>query len=110
MCCDDYEEYTEHAKGDVDTEKKLRLFRTETVRHIRQEANKFKEDIQKEVDAYVSQVNVSLQQAIDDQRAHLTELLEKYNVSSEEQLNSMIAEASKEIALMTQFLNSISKY
>lgn len=110
MCCDDYEEYTEHAKGDVDTEKKLRLFRTETVRHIRQEANKFKEDIQKEVVAYVSQVNVSLQQAIDDQMVHLTKLLEEYNVSSEEQLNSMIAEASKEIALMTQFLNSISKY
>ena len=41
--------------------------------------------------------------------AHLTELLEKYNVSSEEQLNSMIAEANKEIALMNQFLNSISK-
>ena len=110
MCCDDYEEYTEHAKGDVDTNKKLRLFRTETVRHIRQEANKFKEDIQKEVDTYVSQVNDSLQQAIDDQKTHLSELMEKFAVSSEEQLNSMIAEANNEVALMTQFLNSISKY
>ncbi len=110
MCCDDYEEYTEHAKGDVDEDKKLRLFRTETVRHIRQEANKFKEDIQKEVDTYVSQVNVSLQQAIDDQMSHLSELMEKYKVSSDDQLNAMITQANNEVAVMKQFLNSISKY
>ena len=83
LCCDDYEEYTEHAKGDVDIDKKLRIFRTESVRHIRQEANKFKQDIQTEVDAYVSQVKASLQKAIDDQKKHLSELVKKFKVSSD---------------------------
>ena len=110
MCCDDYEEYTEHAKGEVDVHKKLRLFRTESIRHIRQEANTFKQDIQKEVDMYVSQVKTSLQKAIDDQKEHLSELMDKFNVSSEEQLNNMITVANNEVALMTQFLNSIAKF
>lgn len=86
LCTPGYEEYTEHAKGDVDTDKKLRLFRLASVRHIRQEATKFKQDIQKEVDTYVSQVKSSLQSAMEAQRKHLTELMSKYQVSSNAQL------------------------
>lgn len=110
LCCDDYEEYTEHAKGDVDTDKKLRLFRLESVRHIRQEANKFKQDIQNEVDMYVSQVKSSLQLAIDDQKKHLSDLMSKFEVSSNDQLQYMISEANGEVALLTEFLNIIAKY
>ncbi len=108
ICCDHYEEYTIHAKGDVDKEKKLRLFRSETIRHIRLEATNFKQDLQKEVNSYISQVNRSLQQAIEDQEKHLLELERKFEVSDVGQLNNMKAEAKEDIAIMTQFMNTIA--
>ena len=110
MCCDDYEEYTEHPKGSVDTDKKLREYKTMTVRHIRQEANRFKQEVQTEVDMYVSQVKSSLQLAINNQNKHISELMEKFKVSSDEQLKTMITVANNEVTLMTHFLKSIANY
>ena len=107
-CCK-YEEYTVNVQ-DVDNSKKLQEFKTMSVRHIRQEYNKFKEDIQKEVDYYISKVSESLLSAIETQRKHLTELMETYKVSSREQLQEMIKAVNNEIAVFEQFLKSLEKY
>lgn len=107
-CCK-YEEYTVNVK-DVDYSKKLEEFKTMSVRHIRQEYNKFKEEIQKEVDYYISKVSGSLLSAIKAQREHLTELMATFKVSSREQLQEMIKAANNEIAVFEQFLKSLEKY
>ena len=108
-CCSKYEEYTVNVQ-DVDNSKKLQEFKTMSVRHIRQEYNKFKEDIQKEVDYYISKVSESLLSAIETQRKHLTELMATYKVSSREQLQEMIKAVNNEIAVFEQFLKSLEKY
>ena len=62
------------------------------------------QDIQKEVDTYVSQVKSSLQSAMEAQRKHLTELMSKYQVSSNAQLQQMITKANDEVESLNQFL------
>ncbi len=109
FCCDDYEEYTENVT-EVNQTRKLKEFKTMSVRHIRQEYNKFKQDIQEEVDNYVSKVKDSLLAAIETQKKHLAEYMDTFQVSSPEQLQKMIKAANDEIKVFEQFLTSIAKY
>ena len=106
ICCDDHEEYTVNVT-DVDNSKKLKEFKTMSVRHIRQEYNKFKEDMQEEVDFYINKVNESLCSAIETQKKHLKELQDTYKVSSHEQLQEMIKVANNEIVVFEQFIKSL---
>ena len=108
-CCDDHEEYTVNVTN-VDNSKKLKEFKTMSIRHIRQEYNNFKEEIQKEVDYYISKVSESLLSSIETQKKHLTELMATYKVSSREQLQEMIKAANNEIVVFEQFLKSLEKY
>lgn len=109
FCCDDYEEYTENVET-VNESRKLREFKTMAVRHIRQEYRRFQEEIQNEVDEYISNVNDSLRSSIDSQQRHLNEILNKYQVSSKDELQGMIRQANREVVVFDKFINSIEKY
>ena len=108
-CCDDHEEYTVNVP-DIDNNKKLQAFKTMSVRHIRQEYSKFKNDIQEEVEFYISKVGESLVSSIETQEKHLTELKNTYKVSSPEQLQEVIKNTNYEIAVFEQFIKSLEKY
>ncbi len=109
LCCDDYETYTEHKKGDVNPERKLQSFRTMSVRHIRQEANDFKTKIQKEVESYISKVNAAQQKKIDEQKRHLEELKAKHKVSSPSELRDMIKATENDINKLKGFKSSLKE-
>lgn len=109
LCCDDYEEYTENVK-DVNQQEKLKSFKTISCRHIRSEANKFKVNIQDEVDSYVSMVSTSLKNSLESQRLHLDELMKKYKVSSDQELKDHENKIQIEISTFKDFLNYLSKY
>lgn len=109
LCCDDYEEYTENVT-EINQDKKLRGFKTLTAKHIREERDKFKTNIQEEIDSYISKVNVALSSAIEEQKKHLDELMDDYKVSSNEQLQEMANAVNNEIDTFDQFLSSIDKY
>lgn len=81
-----------------------------SVRHIRQEYSKFKNDIQEEVEFYISKVGESLVSSIETQEKHLTELKNTYKVSSPEQLQEVIKNTNYEIAVFEQFIKSLEKY
>lgn len=110
LCCDDYETYTEHKKGDVDAQKKLQTFRTMSVRHIRQEASEFKKKNQEEVSSYISKVNASQQEKIDEQKRHLKELKDKHKVSSQVELRGMIIATKVDIKKLEDFKSSLKEY
>ncbi|MCR8873868.1 dynamin family protein [Phocaeicola barnesiae] len=108
ICCDDHEEYTVNVPN-IDNNKKLQAFKTMSVRHIRQEYSKFKNDIQEEVEFYISKVGESLVSSIETQEKHLTELKNTYKVSSPEQLQEVIKNTNYEIAVFEQFIKSLEK-
>lgn len=81
-----------------------------SVRHIRQEASEFKKKIQEEVSSYISKVNASQQEKIDDQKRHLKELKDKHKVSSQVELRDMIIAAKVDIKKLEDFKSSLKEY
>ncbi|MGL5981498.1 MAG: dynamin family protein [Phocaeicola sp.] len=108
-CCDDYEEYTENV-AEINQTKKLEAFRTMSCRHIRTESNKFKAEIQHEVDSYVALVSNSLKLSLKSQKKHLDELMSRYKVSSDQELKGHEKTILSEISVLNNYLNSISTY
>lgn len=76
------------------------------VRHIRLECVQFKENIQNEIDTYVTKVNEALDAAINAQRKHLHDLLDFYHAASPEDLQKMVEKANQEIAVFEKFLKT----
>ncbi len=109
LCCDGYEPYIEHKRGDVDAQKKLHSFRTMSVRHIRKKASEFKEKIQNEVGRYISIVGASLQKKVDEQQNHLEELKAKYKASSRAELRGIINATENDINKLKGFKSSLKE-
>ena len=107
LCCDDYVEIPIYVDK-VNKRKKLKEFKTMSVRHIRQEAYQFKQEIQKEVDEYMRMVNERLQDAIDTQYRHLNQLKDNYKVISRTDLQKKIEELNAEIDELKKFVDSIN--
>lgn len=103
--CKKTESYTEIVK-ETDQGRKLQEFKTMAVRHIRLECAQFKENIQNEIDTYVTKVNEALDAAINAQRKHLHDLLDFYHAASPEDLQKMVEKANQEIAVFEKFLKT----
>ena len=108
-CCGKKKNYIVHKKGEVDPEKALQNFRNGAAHHIREAATKFKEEVQEEVESYISKVGAAQKEKIDEQQRHLEELKAKYKASLPAELRDMISAKENDISELKGFKSSLKE-